>query len=45
MEYLMKEDTRIQVSGCDIDGISRGKQISLKKFSKSCQNGFGTTLT
>ena len=34
------KDQYVQVSGCDIDGIARGKLISVKKF-KSLEDGFG----
>lgn len=32
---------RVLISGCDIDGQSRGKLISLKKFKSSLANGLG----
>ncbi|KAJ3182624.1 hypothetical protein HDU87_007962 [Geranomyces variabilis] len=41
LEVLLKDDTKIRVSGCDIDGIARGKTITKQKFLKSIDDGFG----
>jgi glutamine synthetase len=32
---------RVKVGGFDIDGILRGKSISVSKFKSCCENGFG----
>ncbi|TPX66455.1 glutamine synthetase [Spizellomyces sp. 'palustris'] len=37
----LKNDTRVKVSGCDIDGIARGKIMSTEKFLKAAEEGFG----
>ncbi|KAJ3014940.1 hypothetical protein HKX48_004886, partial [Thoreauomyces humboldtii] len=41
LEKLLQDDKRIRVSGCDIDGIPRGKTITKTKFLKSLEEGFG----
>ncbi|KAI8914864.1 glutamine synthetase [Powellomyces hirtus] len=41
LEEILKDDFRVRVSGCDIDGIPRGKTITKAKFLKSLEEGFG----
>ncbi|KAJ3163225.1 hypothetical protein HDU86_002395 [Geranomyces michiganensis] len=41
LEVLLSRDTKVRVSGCDIDGIARGKTITKQKFLKSIDDGFG----
>ena len=44
METLKSElasDVRVKVSGCDIDGTTRGKVIIKDKLLKSIDGGFG----
>ena len=38
---LTKTDTKVKVAGCDIDGVSRGKIMSIEKFLKIQESGFG----
>ncbi|KAH6575122.1 hypothetical protein BASA50_001611 [Batrachochytrium salamandrivorans] len=38
---LTANDTRVIVSGCDIDGLQRAKVVSLDKVLKSLDDGFG----
>ncbi|KAI8804121.1 glutamine synthetase/guanido kinase [Cladochytrium replicatum] len=38
---LSPEDKRVKVSGCDVDGIPRGKVIMREKFDSSTDDGFG----
>ncbi|KAI8924312.1 hypothetical protein BC831DRAFT_513490 [Entophlyctis helioformis] len=41
-KLLLPSDIKVLVSGCDIDGIPRGKTISIDKLVKSVKdNGFG----
>jgi hypothetical protein len=39
-EANAEADFKVLVSGCDIDGIARGKILSKKKFDSS-KSGFG----
>lgn len=41
IEGELFNDSRVKLSGCDIDGTSRGKIMAKKKFIKSMQDGFG----
>lgn len=41
---LTADDFKIKVSGCDIDGISRGKIMIKDKFVKCVNDGFGFHL-
>ena len=40
MDNLQQQDTRVWISGCDIDGISRGKLLSRKKIDSGLNLGF-----
>jgi glutamine synthetase len=35
------EYTKVLLAGCDIDGIARGKVVSIDKCVKSLEHGFG----
>ncbi len=39
-----KKESKVQVSGCDIDGLSRGKIINATHFEHSLSGGFGKYL-
>ncbi|KAK5668832.1 hypothetical protein QVD99_004615 [Batrachochytrium dendrobatidis] len=38
---LLKSDKRVLLTGCDIDGLPRGKTVMLEKIEKSMDDGFG----
>jgi glutamine synthetase len=41
-QYLLSGDfTKVLLAGCDIDGIARGKIVSIDKAVKSLEGGFG----
>ncbi|HVY60996.1 MAG TPA: glutamine synthetase family protein, partial [Planctomycetota bacterium] len=35
------EETRVKIGGFDVDGVLRGKSISIDKFRSACDSGFG----
>jgi glutamine synthetase len=37
----LSDEARIKVGGFDLDGILRGKSISVGKFRSACDTGFG----
>ncbi|KAJ3157506.1 hypothetical protein HK101_001418, partial [Irineochytrium annulatum] len=41
IEQAIQGYTHIKISGCDIDGIPRGKLVIANKFRKSIDGGFG----
>jgi hypothetical protein len=40
----MEDYPKYLVSGCDIDGIARGKILSKKKFASVRESGFGNSF-
>ncbi len=40
-EFEQRGITRVKVGGFDVDGVLRGKHISLKKFWSAAEHGFG----
>ena len=32
---------KVRLAGCDLDGVLRGKYVSLQKFAKAAESGFG----
>lgn len=38
---LLKNDTKVKLSGVDVDGMLRGKLVSKKKFLSVAKEGFG----
>ena len=40
MDQLTENDTKVWISGCDIDGISRGKMLSRQKLESGLNLGF-----
>ena len=41
---LLKSDKRVLLTGCDIDGLPRGKTVMLEKIEKSMDDGFGKPI-
>ncbi|KAJ3299895.1 hypothetical protein HK104_006252 [Borealophlyctis nickersoniae] len=41
VKELLKSDIKVKLSGCDLDGIARGKYMAKSKLLKSVDDGFG----
>ncbi|KAI8891591.1 hypothetical protein BC833DRAFT_533839, partial [Globomyces pollinis-pini] len=41
MHFIKESDKKVLITGCDIDGISRGKTMNASKFKSTALNGFG----
>ncbi|GAA5844340.1 hypothetical protein JCM11251_001722 [Rhodosporidiobolus azoricus] len=41
IKELLKDDTKVQVAGVDVDGILRGKIMEKSKFMSAAKDGFG----
>ena len=40
-EFERRKVTKVKIGGFDVDGILRGKYVSLEKFWSAAQNGLG----